>query len=266
MAWRRLGDKPLSEPMIVSLLMHICVARPQWVNSIKSCKFIQALSMIVYACFLNHNSLRPKAAYMHGGVRAPLVWLIVRLASEPMYHTVGFISLTTASKRDHHLFRSWLVTCSPSHYLNQCWIDVNRTAGGQWLIFCQNDNITFSVIHRCVSKLGHCWYMYSIKYWHCVWSAPSHRHLNQYHHIVGQWTPRKWNLNATILIKEHPFENTVCKISGPPWVKYCLFRVHKMDGVPTPSQNKTRGLNNCTGKNMWLSNIQRTALFHDLTI
>ena len=28
-AWRRLGDKPLSEPMIVSLLTHICVTRPQ---------------------------------------------------------------------------------------------------------------------------------------------------------------------------------------------------------------------------------------------
>ena len=32
MAWRRLGDKPLSEPMIVSLLTHICVTRPQWVK------------------------------------------------------------------------------------------------------------------------------------------------------------------------------------------------------------------------------------------
>ena len=32
MAWRRPGDKPLSEPMIVSLLTHICVTRPQWVN------------------------------------------------------------------------------------------------------------------------------------------------------------------------------------------------------------------------------------------
>ena len=31
MAWRRPGDKPLSEPMMISLLMHICVARPQWV-------------------------------------------------------------------------------------------------------------------------------------------------------------------------------------------------------------------------------------------
>ena len=32
MAWRRPGDKPLSEAMTVSLLTHICVARPQWVN------------------------------------------------------------------------------------------------------------------------------------------------------------------------------------------------------------------------------------------
>ena len=32
MAWRRPGGKPLSEPMMVSLLTHICVTRPQWVN------------------------------------------------------------------------------------------------------------------------------------------------------------------------------------------------------------------------------------------
>ena len=30
-AWRRPGYKPLSEPMMVSLLTHICVTRPQWV-------------------------------------------------------------------------------------------------------------------------------------------------------------------------------------------------------------------------------------------
>ena len=32
MAWCRPGDKPLSEPMMVSLLTHICVTGPQWVN------------------------------------------------------------------------------------------------------------------------------------------------------------------------------------------------------------------------------------------
>ena len=32
MAWRRIGDKPLSEAMMVNLPTHICVSRPQWVN------------------------------------------------------------------------------------------------------------------------------------------------------------------------------------------------------------------------------------------
>ena len=32
MAWRWPGDKPLSQPMMVSLPMHICVTRPQWVK------------------------------------------------------------------------------------------------------------------------------------------------------------------------------------------------------------------------------------------
>ena len=33
MAWRRPGDMPLSEPMLVSLRTHICVTRPQWVKT-----------------------------------------------------------------------------------------------------------------------------------------------------------------------------------------------------------------------------------------
>ena len=32
MVWRRPGDKPLSEPMLVRIPTHICVARPQWVK------------------------------------------------------------------------------------------------------------------------------------------------------------------------------------------------------------------------------------------
>ena len=34
MAWRRPGDKPLSEPLMVSLPTHICVTRPQWVKGL----------------------------------------------------------------------------------------------------------------------------------------------------------------------------------------------------------------------------------------
>ena len=32
MAWCRPGDKPLSEPMMVRLQMHICITRPKWVK------------------------------------------------------------------------------------------------------------------------------------------------------------------------------------------------------------------------------------------
>ena len=32
MAWRWPGNMPLSEPLVISLMMHICVTRPQWIN------------------------------------------------------------------------------------------------------------------------------------------------------------------------------------------------------------------------------------------
>ena len=32
MAWCRPGNRPLSETMLVSLLTHICITQPQWVN------------------------------------------------------------------------------------------------------------------------------------------------------------------------------------------------------------------------------------------
>ena len=40
MTWRRPGDKPLSELILVSLLMHICVTRPQWVKLFSCTKII----------------------------------------------------------------------------------------------------------------------------------------------------------------------------------------------------------------------------------
>ena len=43
MAWRRPGDKPLSGPMMVSSLTHICVTRPQWV------KLPQMLALLVHS-------------------------------------------------------------------------------------------------------------------------------------------------------------------------------------------------------------------------
>ena len=44
MAWRCPGDKPLSEPMMVSLPTHICVTRPQWVKALEYFSY-QTLSL-----------------------------------------------------------------------------------------------------------------------------------------------------------------------------------------------------------------------------
>ena len=57
MPWRCPGDKPLSEPMVVSSPTHICVTRPQWVKTITGeCYFsihifFKHLLIYNYCCF-----------------------------------------------------------------------------------------------------------------------------------------------------------------------------------------------------------------------
>ena len=54
MAWRRPGDKPLSEPMMVSLPMHICVTSPQWVNSLAPGRCGCKLKLKISNLYLEH--------------------------------------------------------------------------------------------------------------------------------------------------------------------------------------------------------------------
>ena len=61
MDWHEPGDKPLSEPMMVSLLMHICITWPQWVKyvchmypfrySTVTCKHVLPLWWRVIVCY-----------------------------------------------------------------------------------------------------------------------------------------------------------------------------------------------------------------------
>ena len=53
MAWRRPGDKPLSEPMMVSLLTNICATRPQWVKQ----HHYYILSMLLHDIYLSLQAL-----------------------------------------------------------------------------------------------------------------------------------------------------------------------------------------------------------------
>ena len=54
MAWRRPGDKPLSEPMMVSLLTHTCVTRPQWFNMCSTWSHLRAVHVCNIFIILGH--------------------------------------------------------------------------------------------------------------------------------------------------------------------------------------------------------------------
>ena len=56
MAWRRPGDKPLSEAMMVSLLTHICVARPQWVKTRSQVSDPSSIPIYPARCRFQHSA------------------------------------------------------------------------------------------------------------------------------------------------------------------------------------------------------------------
>ena len=62
MAWRRPGDKPLSEPMMISLLTHICITRPQWVKNIESIDQLICMDDILFSkadwCHIYNQHMR----------------------------------------------------------------------------------------------------------------------------------------------------------------------------------------------------------------
>ena len=54
MAWHWPDYNPLSEPMMLSLLTHICVTQPQWIKSSYFC-FVIIWGMIVFMDFIIHH-------------------------------------------------------------------------------------------------------------------------------------------------------------------------------------------------------------------
>ena len=58
MAWRRPGDKPLSEPMMVSLLTYICVTRLQWVNTLTPEQYGCHFLADIFKCYFFNANLR----------------------------------------------------------------------------------------------------------------------------------------------------------------------------------------------------------------
>ena len=66
-AWRRPGNKPLSEPMMVSFPTHICVTRPQWVRKCRHVSLVTSLYWLNRA-WLKYCSF--PAAFKDAGLNA----------------------------------------------------------------------------------------------------------------------------------------------------------------------------------------------------
>ena len=60
MAWRRPGDNPLYESMLVSLLTLICVLRPQWVNACGSWSWREVHFLVTFVNFVLQPLLTQK--------------------------------------------------------------------------------------------------------------------------------------------------------------------------------------------------------------
>ena len=81
MAWRRPGDKPLSEPMMVSLTTHICVTRPQWVNDTRRSQ---------------HNSITAFGGMIKFTHYQDAIWFYIRHFVRPI-HCTGNITFAVKS-------------------------------------------------------------------------------------------------------------------------------------------------------------------------
>ena len=51
MAWHHPGDKPLSEPVMVNLQMHICITQPQWVTS-ETARGSECVELVFWMCWI----------------------------------------------------------------------------------------------------------------------------------------------------------------------------------------------------------------------
>ena len=92
MAWRQSGDKPLSKPRLVSLLTHICVARPQWVDS--------CISVLFSSSYSNSWALIQYKDIVVVSVQAESWW----------HNTLSLIRrYICTSSNDHHQLEVWTI-------------------------------------------------------------------------------------------------------------------------------------------------------------
>ena len=121
MAWRRPGNTPLSEPMMVCLLRHICVTQPHWVNTLRvrqnGCHFVEQIFICISLVIPMHAVQSIECTVD--------MWIVATICDGLV---AGYNLLWPSDSKWWHRSGStlaqvmaWCPT-APSHYLNQCWL------------------------------------------------------------------------------------------------------------------------------------------------
>ena len=121
MAWRRPGDKPLSEPMMIMLLTHICITLPQRVNiEIFMGRYVHDLGSRSWGGKKNGHKVRWQ---MHPVVmKLSVSWSICENSfdiKKTPYHTVYYITLSvtmTEYRWEYELAKDTSYFCSHVNY------------------------------------------------------------------------------------------------------------------------------------------------------
>ena len=124
MAWRRSGDKPLSEPMMVSLLTHICVTRSQWASDI----------WMYDRYFMMQNYVK-ETKHLFWTIRCfiigPSIGTVILLVGILLNHCDAIWQQGSGST-----LAQIMVSClmAPYHFLSQYWlIQINVHLGQHWI-------------------------------------------------------------------------------------------------------------------------------------
>ena len=193
MAWRQPGNKPLSEPMMIILLKHICITQPQWVNTTITCEnILSILSFMnknVNMCTLNLSSQcrKAKLAYISSAETRILCSnykfdtmvadALVPCVTRPSAAMILIVyDVSPSSKRNDFkyfypfTFDNWqqpsIHLCFLRKIHQECvvWLSIPKSVNGLVLSRTkQLPEINWSLIHQsrvihvCITTVGHHW-------------------------------------------------------------------------------------------------------------
>ena len=124
MAWRRPGGKPLPAPMMVSLLAHTCVIRPQWVNTKENMTEVQSWWLLLTIIFLLLAVALMLTIASINVIDRHALWFPYSLKSrdKPTSFYTSKVCINSTNSVDIHIPWQFYITMSVSYNLIYSWI------------------------------------------------------------------------------------------------------------------------------------------------